>query len=367
MSTCDSRVTKAALVGNSSSVDLREVPVPRPGPGEILVEMQACGICGSDLEKVFGDYGQPSMRLGHEPAGVVVDVGEAGGTERAAPDGRRGVEAQKATFSRGDRVFTHHHVPCYSCHLCRHGRETMCPQYYESNLSPCGLSELYIVPAWNVEHGGVLKIDDATTFTEAAMIEPLACCVRSWMKLEHQKGDSVAVFGVGPTGMMHVMLAASRGSSSIICVDVNEFRLDFARRVGATDAVVPSAGGTNMMRERTGGLGVDISIVATSSIAALRDAISATRKGGTVMMFGVPSKNAMLNLNMGDVYSREISLLTSYAASDRDTADALDIIESNKIDVKSLVTHTYPLSESQKAFEHARSGDGAIKIAITKD
>lgn len=360
---------KTALVEGSSSITIREMPVPRPGPGEILVKMQACGICGSDLEKVFGDYGQPSMRLGHEPAGVVVDVGEQASDSTNMTLVDKGPKTHTTNFSRGDRVFTHHHVPCYSCHLCKHGRETMCTQYYKTNLSPCGLSELYIVPAWNVDHGGVLKLKDSTTFTEAAMIEPLACCVRAWKKIEYEEGDSVAVFGVGPTGIMHVMLAASRGSSSILCFDINEFRLDFASRVGATDTIGPSDQDKQreIIHERTGGLGVDVSIVATSNIGALQDAIRATRKGGTVMMFGVPSKNAMMNLNIGDVYSREISLTTSYAASDRDTADALELIESHKIDVKSLVTHTYPLSESQKAFEHARSGDGAMKIAITTE
>ena len=117
---------------------------------------------------------------------------------------------------------------------------------------------------------------------------------------------------------------------------------------------------------QTNNLGVDIAIVATSSLKALEDAIDMVRKGGTVMMFGVPSKGAMINLDMSKVYSKEIILVTSYAASDADTKDALELIESFQIDVKQLITHTYPISDSQKAFDHAKSGNNAMKIIITK-
>ena len=118
--------------------------------------------------------------------------------------------------------------------------------------------------------------------------------------------------------------------------------------------------------DQTNGMGVDVAIVATSSINALEDAIGMVRKGGTVMMFGVPSKGAKLDLDMSKIYSKEITLVTSYAASDKDTKDALDLIESSQIDVKQLITHTYRIVDSQKAFDHARSGDNAMKIIITK-
>jgi L-iditol 2-dehydrogenase len=116
----------------------------------------------------------------------------------------------------------------------------------------------------------------------------------------------------------------------------------------------------------TEGRGVDVAIVATSSLNALDDAIDMVRKGGIVMMFGVPSKGAKINLDMSKIYSKEITLLTSYAASDHDTQEAVHLIDSGHIDVKQLVTHTYPIQDSQKAFEHARSGKNAMKIIITK-
>ena len=341
---------KTAYVREPSTISIEETEKPVLGSGDILIQMHACGICGSDLEKVFGKYGQPSMKLGHEPAGIILDVG-----------------SNVVDFAKGDRVFTHHHVPCYSCHYCKHGNETMCKKYYETNLSPCGLSEEYVVPEWNVSHGGVLKLSDSMTFEEAAMIEPLACCVRSWSKYSFQEGDSVAIFGVGPTGMMHVMLAQSKKFSKIFCFDINDFRLDFAKKFNVTETINSTdEKRIDTILEQTDGQGVDVAIVATSSLKALEDAIEMVRKGGVIMMFGVPSKDAKIDLDMSKIYSKEITLLTSYAASDNDTKEALGLIESSEIDVKKLVTHTYPILDSQKAFDHAKSGENAMKIIITK-
>ena len=341
---------KTASVRKPSVISVDETEKPTLGSGDVLVQMQACGICGSDLEKVFGQYGQPSMRLGHEPAGIVLDVG-----------------SDVTEFQKGDRVFTHHHVPCYDCHFCKHNNETMCPKYYETNLSPCGLSEEYVVPAWNVSHGGVLKISDSLSFEEAAMIEPLACCVRAWSKFSYQEGDSAAIFGVGPTGMMHVMLAQAKKFSKIFCFDVNDFRLDFSKKFNITESINSmNENRAQKILDQTNGMGVDVAIVATSSLKALEDAIDMVRKGGAIMMFGVPSKGAKLDLDMSKIYSKEITLVTSYAASDKDTKDALDLIESSQIDVKQLITHTYSIVDTQKAFDHARTGDNAMKIIITK-
>ncbi len=341
---------KTAYVEKPSVISVAETQNPGLNSGDILVQMEACGICGSDLEKVFGNYGQPSMRLGHEPSGIVLDVG-----------------SDVTEFKSGDRVFTHHHVPCYGCHLCLHGNETMCKKYSETNLAPCGLSEQYVVPGWNVSHGGVLKIPDSISYQEAAMIEPLACCVRSWDKFSYREGDSAAIFGVGPTGMMHVMLAHAKKFSKIFCFDVNEFRLDFAKKFDITESI-HSADEQRKQKilDQTDGMGVDVAIVATSNLKALEDAIDMVRKGGAVMMFGVPSKGAMMNTDMSKIYSKEITLVTSYAASDKDTKEALALLTSSKIDVRQLITHTYTIDDTQKAFDHARSGDNAMKIIITK-
>ena len=341
---------KAAFVKDESIISVDNIEKPSLGQGDILVKMESCGICGSDLEKVFGKYGQPSTRLGHEPAGVISEIG-----------------SKVSNFKVGDRVFTHHHVPCYSCHFCIHGNETMCPKYYETNLSPCGLSEEYQVPEWNVVHGGVLKIPDLMSFDEAAMIEPLACCVRAWHKFSYKKGDSVAILGVGPTGMMHLMLSKDKGLDKIFCLDVNDFRLEFAKKFHITQTINSNdSSRTKKILNGTENQGVDIAIIATGSLKALDDAFNLVRKGGTVMLFGVPTKGDTINIDMSKVYSKEITLTTSYAASDYDTKEALELIESSRINVKSLITHRYTILETQKAFDHAHNGSDSMKIIITK-
>ncbi|HXV51545.1 MAG TPA: zinc-dependent dehydrogenase [Nitrosopumilaceae archaeon] len=338
---------KAAFV-KDSKIAVEDIETPKLAKGEIMVQMHACGICGSDVEKVFGKYSQPSMKLGHEPSGIISEVGE-----------------NVSGFKKGDRVFVHHHVPCYSCHYCLHGNETMCEKYYETNLSPCGLSEQFLVPAWNVEHGGVLKIPDSISFEEAAMIEPLACCVRAWKKFPFQKGDSVAIFGVGATGMMHVMLAKANDAGKIFCFDKNDFRLDFAKKFGITRAFQSDENAKKTILDETKGRGVDVAIIATGNLQALLDSVEYVRRGGWIVLFGVPSKGATLELDMSTIYSKEITLVTSYAASDIDTKESLKLIESEKTPVGKLITHRYSIFDSQKAFDHAHSGHGAMKIIIT--
>ena len=340
---------KAAIVKGDSNIEIKDMENQSVGPGDILVKMRACGICGSDVEKVFGKYGQPSMKLGHEPAGTIAEIG-----------------SEISNFSVGDRVFTHHHVACYSddCHECKHGNETMCKKYYTSNLEPCGLADEYLVREWNINHGGVLKIPDNMSFEEAAMIEPLACCIRAWNKFEYQKGDSVAILGVGPTGIMHAMLAKFFEFRKVFCLDLNDFRLGFAKKFETITIRSDNPDALSKIKSETDNQGVDVVIVATGSLKALQDAVNFVRKGGIIVMFGVPSKGAMIDLDMSVIYSKEITIVTTYAASDFDTKDALEKISQKKINVKELITHKYQLDECQKAFEHARTGENAMKIII---
>ena len=341
---------KAAVVKSNSNIEIKNIENQSVGPGDILVKMRACGICGSDVEKVFGKYGQPSMRLGHEPAGIITQVGQ-----------------EVSNFVVGDRVFTHHHVACYSddCHECSHSNETMCKKYYESNLEPCGLADEYIVPEWNVKHGGVIKIPDSMSFEEAAMIEPLACCIRAWNKFTYKNNDSAAILGIGPTGIMHALLAKLYGFEKIFCLDLNEFRLDFAKKFETTTINSGNTNALEQIKSETANQGVDVVIVATSNLNALKDAVSFVRKGGTIVMFGVPSKGANIELDMSEIYSKGLTIVNSYAASDFDTKEAVEKISNKQINVSQLITHKYNLEECQQAFVHAKSGDNAMKIIIS--
>ena len=374
---------KAAVVKGNSTIEIKNIEKQSLGPGDILVKMGACGICGSDVEKVFGKYGQPSMRLGHEPAGTIMEVG-----------------SEVSNFVVGQRVFTHHHVACRSddCHECSHDNETMCKKYSESNLEPCGLADEYVVPEWNVKHGGVLRISHHMSFDQAAMIEPLACCVRAWtsvirgqlsayqasselvraLKFEgyrnQNRNNSVAILGVGPTGIMHAMLAKYHGFGKIFCLDLNEFRLNFVKKIkmlqeqGDFNTITINPGIPNertWIKSETANQGVDVVIVATSSLNALKDAVSFVRKGGTIVMFGVPSKGANIELDMSEIYSKSITILNSYAADDGDIRNAHSLIKLNIINVSQLITHRYNLEQCQEAFVHAKSGDNAMKIIIS--
>lgn len=340
---------KAAYVKGPSNVEIRDVERPQIGNNDVIVTMKACGVCGSDLEKIYGQYSQPSMRLGHEPSGIVSEVG-----------------SNVKELKKGDRVFVHHHVPCHSCHFCLHGNETMCQKYSETNLSPCGLAEEFLVPDWNVSHGGVIKLPDHISFDEASMIEPLACCVRAWNKIKFKQGDSVAILGAGPTGMMHIMLSKIFGMEDVFCFDINSFRLSFAKQFGITECILstdPSA--HQKILAKTGNRGVDVVIVSTGSLNAIAQSIELVRKGGTVVLFGVPTRDAKMSIDISKVYSKEITITPSYAASETDTNAAFKLMEEEKIDVTKLITHRFDLSESAKALECAHQGNDSMKIIVT--
>ena len=210
------------------------------------------------------------------------------------------------------------------------------------------------------------------SFEEAAMIEPLACCARAWSEVKWEKNDSVAILGVGPTGIMHAMLAKYYGFGKIFCLDLNEFRLNFVKKIKMRkhqdfNPITIHPEKTNALEQiksETANQGVDVVIVATSSLNALKDAVSFVRKGGTIVMFGVPSKGANVELDMSEIYSKGITIINSYAASASDTRHAEDLIK-NEINVAQLITHRYNLEECQQAFIHAKSGDNAMKIIIS--
>ena len=266
----------AVLVKNK--VELKDIDIPKVGNNEVLVRMKACGICGSDLEKVFGKYGMKSSRIGHEPAGEIVKLG-----------------ANIKDFKKGDRVFVHHHVPCYSCHFCYNDDFTMCEKYQTSNIDPCGLSEFILVPHWNLSKGGLIRLPDNIDFSQAALIEPIACCLRSLNKVDLKKAATIVIFGAGPTGLMHMILARFFGASKILLVDVNSFRLEFARKIDQQIEVINVA---NMQEDEfkrkslefLGNNGSDVSIVCTSNISAFIQSLSITRRGGIISLFGVPRK-----------------------------------------------------------------------------
>jgi L-iditol 2-dehydrogenase len=343
----------AVLVKNK--VELKEFNLPKVGNNEVLVRMKACGICGSDLEKVFGKYGMKSSRIGHEPAGEIVKVG-----------------ANIKDFQKGDRVFIHHHVPCYSCHFCYNEDYTMCEKYQTSNIDPCGLSEFILVPHWNVSKGGLVRLPDNINYSQAALIEPIACCLRALNKINLKKADTVVIFGAGPTGLMHMILARFFGASKILIVDVNSFRLEFAKKI---DQLVEVINIVNMHEgefkrkslKYLGKNGSDVSIISTSNINAFIQSLSITRKGGSISLFGVPPKDTEAVIDLNLIYSRELKILPSYAASEREIHQTISLMEAKIMNFEPLITHRFPLRDSNRALMHAHQAKDSMKIIITTE
>jgi len=338
---------KAGAGNGGPRAQVEEVPVPSIGPGELLVQMKACGLCGTDIEKLHGEYTAAMPVLGHEAVGIVSRV-----------------EGKVEGIKEGDRVFPHHHVPCHNCYYCRRGNETMCDHYKTSYLDPGGFSEFIRVPEWNVSHGGVLKVPERLSFDEASLVEPTACCIRAIERCGVEEGDSVLVVGAGPVGMTHALLLASM-KARVMVSDISDDRLNFAR--GSHLGAVLDAGKLDVPQEvkrATEGRGADLAIAASGSLRAIEQALKSVRKGGKVCIFGVPPKGSILQYDVSDPYNSEVSLFSSYAATDVDTAKALKLIASRRIDFASLITHRFRIEEFDRAVETMSSGKG-MKVVIT--
>lgn len=339
---------KCVRKNQTSGVSLVDISEPTCGDDDVLIKMKSCGICGSDLGNIFGDSCKPSSKLGHEVAGIIVKKG-----------------SNVKEFNLDDRVFVHHHSPCNNCHYCKHGNQTMCENYVEC-LEPCGMSEKFLVPKWNIKHESLIKIPDTMSFEEASLIEPLACCIRAWKKISFSKNDSVLVFGAGPIGVMHAMLAKHYGFGKIFCVDINEFRLNFCKEANIG---IPLKGNEFDISEKISTYtdNLDLIVIATSHTEVFHNAINLVRKGGTILLFGEPSKDCKLKTEWSKIYSKEISIIPSYAASTDEIRESFEIINNKSINIIQLITHKVPIQSITKALDYARVGENVMKVIITNE
>ncbi len=341
---------KAVLLrkeGKGLEAVVSKVPVPEVGPGDILVEMKACGLCGTDLEKMKGEYTASAPVLGHEAVGVVSAVG-----------------SEVSAFKAGDRVFPHHHVPCGDCYYCRHGDLAMCADYRRSNLDPGGFSEFFRVPRWNVEKGGVVKMPARMGFELGSLIEPVACCIRAIDRCGVKRRDSVLVAGAGPVGVSHSILLKSIGADVMVS-DVTDARLRFVDSLGSgapLDAKSPAY--VDEVRKRTAGRGADIGIVASGSPRAIVQTLKAVRKGGKVCLFGIPVRGSTLDYDLSEVYNSDISLVPSYGATEAETPRAIEALMDDERSFSAMITHRFPLEGFTDAVKTATSGD-SMKVLIT--
>jgi len=326
---------------------LEDVPEPSPAEGEVLVKLKCCGVCGTDLEKVQG-VGITTKILGHEAVGEVEEVG-------------RGVIG----VSKGMRVFAHHHVPCLSCDVCRRGKTTYCAEFAKHNLVPCGLAERFIVPKFNVERGAVIELPEGLGYEEASFIEPLSCCI---LGLENARANTVrgaAIYGAGPVGLMIYKLLRHGGVKDVAIGDVSEYRNSFSRKAGCELVFDPlnKEEKDRVLHASMPG-GPELVVVATASVAALEDATRVAARGGAVLLFGAPKRGATGTIDLAHLFLNGTWLVTSYASSERETRAATRLLSEKAITVTDLVTHRFPLSQSEQAFA-AAGQQQCMKALIT--
>jgi L-iditol 2-dehydrogenase len=337
---------KAAVYYSQKDIRIEEIPTPKIGRGEVLVEMKACGICGSDLMDWYLKNRAPLV-LGHEPSGVIVEKG-------------RDVK----NFDVGDRVFVHHHVACLKCHYCTHGDYTLCEQFHNTNIIPGGFAEYFKVPAPNLNLD-TLKIPDGISFDEATLIEPVGCCLRAIKKCGIQKGDSVAIIGAGATGIIHTVLAKVFGAGKVIVSDLIDFRLRAAQKFGANVVVNPlNTSLKEVVKAETDGRGVDLAIVTAPSLEAYKAGLGVCRKGGKLCVFAPTEPGKFLEISPKELFFNELQIIPSYSTSHVETREALELVKSEKIRVRELITHRFPLLDAAKAFKTALEDKESLKIVV---
>jgi len=340
---------KAAVYYSLDDVRVEELPKPKIGPDEVLVEMKACGVCGSDLMDWYLKKRAPLV-LGHEPAGIVVEVG-----------------AKVRKYQLGDRVFVHHHVACLTCHYCIHGDYTLCEKFHQTRIEPGGFAQYFRVPAPNLQVD-TLKIPDELSFEEATLIEPVACCIRALNKCRVQPGDTVAVIGAGPAGIIHTVLSKRMGASRVFVVDFFDYRLSFAEKFGADLAVNPQRESfVDKVKEATDDRGVDLVVVTAPNVQAYSAGMEVCRKGGTICVFAPTSPEKSLAVSPHKLFFNEIKLVPSYSTSHLETRMALELIRSGIINAKKLITHRFHLTRTTEAFKIAAKSKECLKVVILNE
>ena len=330
----------AAVYRGVNDVRLETVPVPKIGPGELLVRVHTCGICGTDLKKIStGSHSAPRI-FGHETSGVVVDVGE-------------GVN----DFAVGDRVVAFHHIPCGDCFYCRHKVFAQCPVYKRvgctAGFEPSGggFAEYVRVMDWIVR-GGVVRIPDEVSFEQACFIEPVNTCMKGIATLCLQPDEVVLVIGQGPIGIMLGVLA-QRAGAKVITSDLFPERLTIARTFGLSENIDASRGdAVAQIRDLTEGRGADAVILAVGGNGLIRTAMDAARVGGRILLFA-QTVHGEATFDPAAVCVDEKTLLGSYSASVDLQDESVQFVFRREMDLEQLITHRFPLQQSVEALRVA--------------
>jgi L-iditol 2-dehydrogenase len=337
---------RVAMYYNNQDVRLEEMPTPRIGPGEVLMRVEASGICGTDLLEWYRLYKAPLV-LGHEVAGVVAAVGE-----------------DVEHYKEGDRICAAHHVPCNTCRYCLSGHHTVCDTLRRTNFDPGGFAEYLRLPRINVDQG-IFSLPDEISFEEATFVEPLACVLRG-QRLAHMKpGQSVLVVGSGTAGLLHIQLARNSGADYIVATDIVDYRLEAARQFGADIAVQAEEYTPAHLRRAAGDRLADLVVICSGAMSAIDQALESVERGGTVLFFAPTEPGVNIPISVNDLFWRnEITLTSSYGGSPADYAAALELIQAGKIRVREMITHRLGLAETGLGFTSVARAQDSLKVII---
>ena len=337
---------RVAMWYSNRDVRLEEIPVPEIGPGELLIRVEASGICGSDVMEWYRLDRAPLV-LGHEIGGQVAAVGE-------------GVEG----YGEGDRISAAHHVPCNTCHYCLSGHHTVCDTLRRTNFYPGGFAEYLRLPAINVDRGLFLLPDDVS-YQEATFIEPLACVLRGQRLARLKPGASVLVIGSGIAGLLHIQLARITGAARVIATDISDYRLKAAERFGADAVLKAKEDLPDRLCQLNQGRLADLVIVSTGAISAITQALKSVERGGTVIFFAPTAPGVTIPLSINELFWRnEVTLTTSYGGGPADYATALKLIQAHAVPVQKMITHNLSLAETGLGFKLVNEAQDSIKVII---
>jgi len=347
------RKMRAAVYRGPSNISLEMVPVPKIGDEEILLRVHTCGVCGTDLKKIEYGLVPPPRIFGHEIAGTIVEAG-----------------SKVTRFKIGDRVTTHHHIPCRKCFYCEKRLFSQCEFYRRTGTTagfePAGggFAEYVRVMDWIVKEGTV-AIPDNVSFEEASFLEPLNTCLKALETAALESGEVVVVYGQGPVGLLMMQAAACAGAR-VLGLDFLESRLDVARELGALAALHPEKDNVSAaVAGLTEGRGADLAIVAAASARAIEDAQRIVRRGGRVLLFAQTVSGEMIPVDASCICVEEKKLIGSYSASIELQEKAADLIFTKKINVARLVSHRFELELLPEGIHLAsHPSEHSLKVVI---
>ncbi len=336
---------RAAVYKGASVVEVESIPVPEIGPGEILIRVEACGVCHTDLKKIEYNLLPPPRVYGHETAGVVAAVGK-----NVAP-----------RFQAGDRVVVFHHIPCGKCFYCHRKLYAQCPTYKKVGVTagyePAGggFSQYVRVMDWIVDQG-VEKIPAGVSFDQACFVEPVNTCLKGVKQVDPHTGDVVVILGQGPIGLIFTMMVARTGAH-ILATDTMASRRALSLRFGAEAAFDPLAPGLDRsVKDMTDGRGADLVIIAASAPGIVGQAVACSRPGARILLFAQTSHQERIEVSGADICMGERVLCGSYSASVDLQKESADLVFSGALPVSQLISHRFALAEIQRGIECVASG-----------